>query len=93
MCETKFTKGPWLPPKGRVTKFIDARIGRGTLQEVCAVGPTQECSQQEANAYLIAAAPEMYDMLHSIENDANQIPPFLWGKIQVVLAKARGEHV
>ena len=50
------------------------------------------CKGKERNAHLIAAAPEMYDMLHSIENDADQIPTFLWDKIQAVLAKARGEQ-
>lgn len=65
MSEAKFTRGPWLSPKGSMTKFIDARIGSGMLQEVCSVGPTQECSQQEANDHLIAAAPEMYEMLET----------------------------
>ena len=37
------------------------------------------------------AAPDMYDMLASIENDDNQVPAFLWDKIQATLAKARGE--
>lgn len=47
--------------------------------------------EAEASAHLIAAAPELYDMLASIENDAGQIPPEFWKKIQATLAKARGE--
>lgn len=40
--------------------YIEARIGGGMLQEVAACGPTAEGSeQQEANARLIAAAPEL----------------------------------
>ena len=45
----------------------------------------------KANAHLIAVAPEMYDLLATIENDDNQVPQWLWGKIQATLAKARGE--
>ncbi len=37
------------------------------------------------------AANDMYDLLSTIENDNNQVPEWLWDKIQSVLAKARGE--
>ncbi|AUR90499.1 hypothetical protein NVP1144O_51 [Vibrio phage 1.144.O._10N.286.45.B3] len=90
MCETKFTKGPW---------FVDQDFCIMTSSDItdepmiCDLMPAEMSDNEIANANLIAASPEMYDMLHSIENDANQIPPFLWDKIQTVLAKARGEHV
>lgn len=44
-----------------------------------------------ANARLIAAAPEMYELLETIENDSSQVPEWLWNKIQATLKKARGE--
>lgn len=94
MCDAKFTKGNWNLFKGNSgylelsTDFGDEIISWQGFDGV----PFCD-KEKEANANLIAAAPEMYDMLHSIENDANQIPPFLWDKIQSVLAKARGEHV
>lgn len=44
----------------------------------------------EAHARLIAAAPEMLDMLETIENDGNQVPAWLWKKIQDVIKKAGG---
>lgn len=90
MFEAKFTKGPWVA-RGSTPSRIYGMFRADKEVLVAACGSVIE--QAGANAHLIAAAPEMYDMLHSIENDANQIPPFLWDKIQVVLAKARGEHV
>ena len=90
MSEVKFTKGPW---------FIDHDLCIMTSSDIedesmiCDLMPVELNDNEIANAHLIAMAPEMYEMLNSIENDANQIPPFLWDKIQAVLAKARGEHV
>jgi hypothetical protein len=52
---------------------------------------------KEADAHLIAAAPDLYDALATIEtiltieNDAGQVPDWLWEKIQAALRKARCE--
>lgn len=58
----KFTPGPWFITNHR-TKYIEARIGGGMLQEIAAVGPTIADDgygeQKAANAALIAAAPEL----------------------------------
>ena len=104
MSETKFTKGEWIvyvesDDFGRqnydeivigMASYNDDPYGHYCMHKV--VIEDEETSEEAiANAHLIAAAPEMYDMLHSIENDVNQIPPFLWDKIQDVLKKARGE--
>ena len=76
-------------------KYTVSKNGRHQISEVVGgnVCMIWNCKDKERNANLIAAAPEMYDMLQSIENDADQIPPFLWDKIQAVLAKARGEQL
>lgn len=46
-----------------MTKYVEARIPGGLIQEVASVGPTDADNgygpQQEANARLIAAAPEL----------------------------------
>ena len=42
----------------------------------------------EANAKLIAAAPEMIDILSTIENDNGGIPDWLWKRIKDVIKKA-----
>lgn len=65
----KFTPGPWFIT-GSQTKYIEARIGGGMLQEIAAVGPTAadggHGEQQEANAALIAAAPELLQALEGL---------------------------
>ena len=82
MSDNKFTKGEW---------FVVETDNEITV--TCEDYDIFTCWTDFDDASLVAAAPDMYDMLHSIENDSNQIPPFLWDKIQSVLAKARGEHV
>lgn len=87
MSETKFTKGEWVIKEAIAYKNqIKVEDKKGKQGKIIGNIRTRE------DAHLIAAAPDMYDMLHSIENDADQIPPFLWDKIQAVLAKARGEQ-
>ncbi|HFF2105780.1 TPA: hypothetical protein ACGBGH_004783 [Pseudomonas aeruginosa] len=64
---SKHTPGPWFV-NGResYTKYVEARIGGGLLQEVAACGPTEQQEQQEANARLIAAAPELLEALQGM---------------------------
>ena len=91
MFEVKFTEGERF---SSIDGCVYAPIG-GDCKKVATISTMDIFASEEerANSSLIAAAPEMYDMLQSIENDSNQVPPFLWDKIQSVLAKARGEHV
>lgn len=53
------TPGPWYVT-GKLTRYVEARIDGGLIQEVAACGPTKADGgygpQQEANARLIAAA-------------------------------------
>lgn len=45
-----------------------------------------------ANARLIAAAPDMFEALRSLENDAGQIPDFMWNMVQDAVEKAGGKR-
>ena len=62
MNEVKHTPGPWFVT-GSMTKYVEARIPGGLVQEVAACGPTQADGgygdQQQANAKLIAAGPDL----------------------------------
>lgn len=63
--ETKHTPGPWFTKReGFSTVYVEARIGGGFLQEIAACGPTAAgIQQQDANAKLIAAAPDLLEAL------------------------------
>ena len=60
------TPGPWFTSQPHGTIYIEARLRGSILQEVAACGPTEEPEQQEANARLIAAAPEMLEALQDL---------------------------
>lgn len=65
---TKHTPAPWFTKReGFSTVYVEARIGGGWIQEVAACGPTEDGQlQQEANARLIAAAPELLEALKAV---------------------------
>ncbi len=66
-----FTKGEWFAKReGQSTVYIECRIGGGWLQEVAACGPTANGSEeQEANAKLIAAAPDLLEALINLKRE------------------------
>ena len=49
-------------------------------------------NSREADARLIAAAPEMYEALRNIENDDGHMPETIWKMVQDALAKAEGRR-
>ena len=63
------TPGPWFI-SGTRTKYIEARIPGGMIQEVAACGPTAADNgygpQQEGNARLMAAAPDLLEALEKL---------------------------
>ena len=90
--DTKFTPGPWdvgvhelkFGDVDSVDIYADEAISGFKLPAVTFGG---NC---EANAHLIAAAPDMYNLLSTIMEiyDGRST---LSGEIEAVLAKARGE--
>lgn len=46
----------------------------------------------EANALLIAAAPELLEALENLENDDGSIPEHAWKLVKAAIAKAKGEQ-
>jgi hypothetical protein len=77
-----------------MTKYIEAEIENGWVQEVASVGPTEADGgygpQQEANARLISAAPELLEALQEMLLGADAMG---WSatKARAAIAKATGE--
>lgn len=97
MNKQKFTPGPWRYSKA-LPNLIECREGRKQyLYTVCQLGEGSGWSKnKEANAALIAAAPEMYEALADIaENCGNHGCSETCAeadcKICEILKKARGE--
>lgn len=103
MSETKFSPGPWKAIRdplhyGSLSTVYagstDEKAGIGA-QMLVQIGGWSDPTEQEANANLIAAAPELYEALEMcvkhLDADGN-----LWSKEDqamaiAALAKARGE--
>ena len=87
MSETKFTKGEWSVEIGCSQAFVtkDNKFIHESNVDV-ALGNRDE---RVANAHLIAAAPEMYEMLKRLS--AKQWDASEEEEIENLLAKARGE--
>ena len=99
MSEAKFTKGPWTIESDDLERECYRSIsgkGHGALADVVwqmedDKNTGHRSPKCEANAHLIAAAPELYEALASIENDDGSIPASIWEMRNAALAKARGE--
>lgn len=100
---SKHTPGPWFVT-GQMTKYVEARISGGLIQEVAACGPTEADGgygdQQRANANLIAAAPNLLEALEMLlytrtqERGLQNAKPGespLHDRCRAAIAKARGE--
>lgn len=101
MAEAKFTKGPWVA-RGKTPSRIYGMQRKDKEVIVAATGSV--INEAGANAYLIAAAPEMYEMLkkmqavmYHLSNEQGLIDSKReacrddFSTINGLLAKARGE--
>lgn len=89
MSETKFTKGEW-----KVSGASISCKGSGYIAKALPVYMDKQ--ERTANAHLIAAAPEMYELLELAISyiDGDSIEDFIYNykDIKKLLAKARGEQ-
>ncbi len=100
--KTDFTPGPWKAVRHREDIYTWTIQGNDEFEErslaIVGVG-TPNLKRDEANMHLIAAAPDMYNMLQSILDECAICDPNfhypgdcdLRGQIEAVLKKARGE--
>ncbi|AUR87388.1 hypothetical protein NVP1100O_47 [Vibrio phage 1.100.O._10N.261.45.C3] len=104
MKEAKFTKGPWVLIDGQFSSEVEITTenrqenSKGKICEMDIYFDGQHGIEQPANAHLIAAAPEMYEMLaevlHNMEvgnSDHTEINDAMIPRVSALLAKARGE--
>jgi hypothetical protein len=95
MNEVKFTPGPWivrtgLYGKGRAIAHMDSEF-TGTLLADIHYGRNSSKEEGQANAHLISAAPEMFEILNTLYELGPMALPRVAHKIGMVLEKARGE--
>ncbi len=85
MSKAKFTPGPW-----RLSTLTGAR-----WKEVFGGTPEEDVAQAvgTANAHLIAAAPEMYQLLEDVRDHGTYAGSTREADINAALARARGEEV
>jgi hypothetical protein len=87
----KHTPGPWTAEACfRYDRSTQSRVPDGFEIH----GPEHQgvagIVENEADAPLLAAAPEMLELLETIENDTGMVPEWLWDRIKNVCRKARG---
>ena len=79
---SKVTSGMWRVDPQKMSRVVD-RCG----QPVASVDAETEAN---ANASLIAAAPDMFEMLQALESNSN-LPEDVIEEIRMVLRRARGD--
>ena len=88
--QAKHTPGPWAALMQDPPTIADRRGCR--VATSCAL-PGQSAEEQEANARLIAAAPDLLAALRVIAEDGRRdgwIPSYHWGEAQKAIVKAEG---
>jgi len=89
--ELKFSEGPWIVSDGLRVSQQGAGLMVVAEAHCGAKGPLR-VAEMRANAALIAAAPDMYEVLRQIAHECNGDGHFpLMGYVLDAMAKARGE--
>ena len=95
MGKSKHTPGPWktwkseLPiDRSRIT-CVYQEESRTIIVDIPHIPWPRE--EADANAHLIAAAPDLLEACENLENDDSAIPKYAWDMIQAAIAKAHGE--
>lgn len=89
MTEPKFTQTPWEVKFSMCEDMTFASIETENHKTIAEVFLNDNEDEQEANAYLLKAAPKMYNVLNDILHDGFCADKFK--AIHEVLCEARGE--
>jgi len=84
----KGTPGPWEVMASHSYSVIGVNKGNEKLIVYAPFNHSACMDDWQANAALIAAAPDMLEVLCDLENDNGEIPPFMWDRIQSIITKA-----
>lgn len=87
MNEIKHTPGPWFVTGSGISRYVEARIRPGVLQEVAWCGATEAQEQTESNAHLISAAPDLACALCLVASNV-VLPSGIRAVVDAALAKA-----
>ena len=89
--ETNFTPGPWVvEDDSPVTPWVRCPDDKSTLSV------SRPYRERLANAYMIAAAPDLYAVVEELEESSSYwseyfVPIGIVDRLRAALAKARGE--
>jgi len=94
-----YTKGEWSISYGGEVEGRERYAVTTNTTEICQLRAKKDPKEIEANAYLISAAPDMYEALkglcHAYNVDEYSLilsqDPEYWQKVFRALAKAEGE--
>ena len=88
MSDTKFTKGKWWACVDEDSCWVDSVEG-GLITDLSRTDVS--IHESDSNAHLIAAAPEMYELLKDLFDNYEGLGLSMDNQIEKLLAKARGE--
>lgn len=91
MSDAKYTKGPWIAYTDVKEPVVNS-LGANYEPQIALLSEIE--GESEANAHLIAAAPEMYQFIENVFNSAIHPEAFecLQKQAEKILIKARGEE-
>lgn len=93
---TKHTPGPWcldplqLGTVGDICTLDGTPIAQAQMRQPMAAGKPDD--ERQANARLIAAAPDLLDALRDMVSDRNQLSEATVSFAKAAIAKATGEE-
>lgn len=90
---SKFTPGPWVAHISKVDEITgnDVMLIRSERPMRGIVGIEIEREEDEANARLIATAPEMFELLCDILGHQSKLSPELQHELKRIIARAEGK--